>query len=156
MAERNPIETDIESDVAEAAFTEVLVEARPAFRRVGRPSELATVSLKVARVVVDKNIKPAVIVEIPKPAREAFIRLGETMLWGQILEGSVAAIVVKTVAAPEIRDIEVDEAVAVVIAPGGSLGEAVIAHAGGFRDVDKRSIASIAIKPAAVPRVGNR
>jgi hypothetical protein len=70
------------------------------------------------------------------------------------VKGSVAAIVVETVAPSVIADVQVEEAVAIVIAPGYSLGEAVITDPGFIRDVDKRAITTVVIEPAAVARVG--
>ena len=75
-------------------------------------------------VVVDEEVEPAVIVEVPEPAGERVVvaRPGDAELAGDVAEGAVAFVVVEPAGPVQVRDEEVEPAVAVVVAPGRSLG----------------------------------
>ena len=55
-----------------------------------------------------------------------------------------------------VRDEEVEPAVAVVVAPGRSLGAPLVGDAGRDGDVDERAVTAVVVEPAAVAGVARR
>ena len=75
----------------------------------------------------DEQVLPAVIVVVEKPAREALNWLGDPQLGGPVGESAIAVIMVQAILLARVRDIEVEPAVAIVIAPRRPLGPAPVA-----------------------------
>ena len=101
-----------------------------------------------AAEVVDVKVEPAVVVVIPKPAGETERRTGDAQFRGDVFEGAVPFVVIKPALTAHVGDEKVEPAVAVVIAPGGAFGEAVVADSGGVGDVLEGAVAFIMVKPA--------
>ena len=55
------------------------------------------------------------------------MRLGHAQLRGDVGERAVAVVAVEPVRAVHVRDVQVEVAVVVVVAPGGALGPALVA-----------------------------
>ena len=53
----------------------------------------------------------------------------------------------------QVRDEQVEQAVIIVIAPDGSLGEPIVGHSGNGSDIHELAVTLIAVKPAFVSRV---
>ena len=107
-------------------------------------------------VVVDEEVEPAVVVEVPEPAgeRPVVARPGDAHLAGDVAERAVPLVVVQPAGRVEVRDEEVEPAVAVVVAPGRPLGHALVDDAGRGGDVLERAVALVVVEPAAVGGVG--
>ena len=70
-------------------------------------------------------------------------------LRGDVAERAVPLVVVEPAGSVHVRDEQVEPAVAVVVAPGRSLGDAFIDDAGRGGDVLERAVALVVIEPAA-------
>ena len=149
-------QADLARDVLEAGFAQVLEEAGMTDQLGRLPHRAGRPVSETARVVGDEEVEPAVVVEVEEAAREADDRLGHAELWRDILERPVAAIAIEPVLLAVVRDVEVDQAVAVVIAAHGGLGVAVVAHARPLGDVDERAVPLVPVEPAPIPLVGDR
>ena len=105
-------------------------------------------------VGVDPEVEPAVVVVVPEPAGEAVGRPGDAEHGGDIDERAVASIVIEPIAVGQVGDVEVGQAVVVVVAPGHSLAEPIVGHAGRDGDVLEGAVAAIVVEPAQVAKVG--
>ena len=106
-------------------------------------------SESVAKIGVDPEVEPAVVVVVPEPAGEAVGRLGDAEHGGDIDERAVALIVIEPVGLAQVGDVEVGQAVVVVVAPGDSLAEPAVGHAGRIGDVLERAVPAVVVEPAA-------
>ena len=102
-------------------------------------------------VVGDEQIEVAVAVEIgERAARAPQPGAADARGAGDVGEDSVAAVVVQHVRA-EVRDVEIDPAVVVVVAGAGAHAVLAMLDAGPGRDVLERAVAAVPVQ--AVPRL---
>ena len=94
-------------------------------------------------VAIDVEVGPAVVVVIEEPGGEAEDRLLHAGLFRDFSEGAVVVVAVEEVGAVEVGDVEVSEAVVVVIGGGDSFAEGDLVNAGSMGDVFKCAVAAI-------------
>src|SRR5262249_24678855 len=138
--------------VAEAAVAVVPVE--PLHLGAGRAVAVPPGHLGGARarrpVAGGVEVEPAVVVEVEEEAGEALDRRGDAELLGDVDELAAPLIVVEAVLPPEIGEVEVGQAIAVVVAERRALAPAIVADAGRARDLLEGRVATIPEEPAGV------
>ena len=73
-----------------------------------------------------EQVVPAVIVVVAPPARELVNSLGHTQLGGPVGERPIAVIMVQPILVARVQDMQIEPAVAIVIAPRRPLGPALV------------------------------
>src|SRR5262249_35639994 len=147
--EQNAVETGLSGYVLEAVWTEISVEARNlalVFQAEDRPG----VAIHRGTEAGDEDVEPAVVVVVPEPAGEAIDRLGDAEFFGDVGERAVTVVVIEPIRFLEVGHVEVEQPVAVVVAPRGPLGEAFVEDAGWFGEVAELTCPLVVVEPAAV------
>ena len=101
-------------------------------------------------VVVDVEVEQTVVVVIPEPACEAQVGPGDAKIRCDVFELAIAQVAIQAAGLAHVRHEEIDPAVAVVVAPGRSLGASQIGNSRCLRHVLERTVALVVIQPAAI------
>ena len=149
------VQPDLHGDIAKTVGPEIAIEPGTGCFLVrhfrGGGHEVRERTGEVAHV----EVEPAVVVVIPEPARKRILRSRHFQFGRDVAEGAVPLVVIEARGNAHIGDEQIESPVAVVIAPGRSLGPLVLdgsarGDAGRRGHIDELAVTLVVIQPTAL------